>query len=51
VTAANVHHIIKQVAGVPHLPPPWFFDITQQGEALADVGTHLVDRAHSTPFS
>jgi predicted dehydrogenase len=51
VTTASVHHIMKQVAGVPNLRPPWFFDITQQGESLADVGTHLVDRVHSTLFS
>ena len=50
VAAASVHHIMKQVAGVPNLRPPWFFDITQQGESLADVGTHLVDRVHSTLF-
>jgi predicted dehydrogenase len=41
----SVHHILKLVAGAPNLRPPWFFDIEQQGEALADVGTHLVDLA------
>ena len=50
VTAASVHHIMKQVTGVPNQRPPWFFDITQQGESLADVGTHLIDRVHSTLF-
>jgi hypothetical protein len=50
VMVSSVHHIMKQVAGVPNLRPPWFFDITQQGESLADVGTHLVDRIHSTLF-
>ena len=50
VRMANVHHIMKQVAGVPNLRPAWFFDVTQQGQSLADVGTHLVDRAHSTLF-
>jgi hypothetical protein len=50
VTTASVHHIMKQVAGVPNLRPAWFFDITQQAESLADVGTHLVDRVHSTLF-
>src|SRR6516164_7567055 len=50
VTVSSVHHITKQVAGVPNLRPPWFFDITQQGESIADVGTHLVDRIHSTLF-
>lgn len=39
----SVHHLMKTVAGVPNLRPAWFFDINQQGEALADVGTHLVD--------
>jgi predicted dehydrogenase len=39
----SIHHIVKEVAGVPLRRPTWFFDITEQGEALADVGTHLVD--------
>src|SRR5437763_15181644 len=39
----SVHHIMKMVAGAPNLRPPWFFDVEEQGEALADVGTHLVD--------
>ncbi|MDX2149841.1 MAG: putative oxidoreductase C-terminal domain-containing protein [Bryobacteraceae bacterium] len=30
--------------------PAWYFDIKQQGEALADVGTHVVDLAHWTLF-
>ena len=41
---------MKSVAGVPSLRPPWFFDIREQGEALSDVGTHLVDLAHWTAF-
>lgn len=43
VQMRSVHHIVKEVAGVPLRRPTWFFDITEQGEALADVGTHLVD--------
>ncbi len=39
----SVHHIYKTVAGVPALRPLAFFDIEEQGEGLADVGTHLVD--------
>ncbi len=46
----SVHHILKTVAGVPNLRPMWFFDVAQQGEALADVGTHLVDLAQWTLF-
>jgi predicted dehydrogenase len=43
VVMESVHHILKTVAGAPNLRPAWFFDTRQQGEALADVGTHLVD--------
>lgn len=46
----SVHHILKLVAGVPNLRPPWFFDVEEQGEALADVGTHLVDLVQWTLF-
>jgi predicted dehydrogenase len=45
VTMESVHRLMKTVAGVPNLRPTWFFDIDEQGEALADVGTHLVDLA------
>jgi predicted dehydrogenase len=40
----STHYLKKQVAGAPLRRPGWFFDIAQQGEALADVGTHLVDQ-------
>jgi predicted dehydrogenase len=46
----SVHHLLKLVAGVPNLRPGWFFDVKEQGEALADVGTHLVDLAQWTLF-
>ncbi len=39
----SVHHLLKLVAGLPNLRPAWFFDVEQQGEAVPDVGTHLVD--------
>jgi predicted dehydrogenase len=39
----SVHHLLKMVAGLPNRRPAWFFDVEQQGEALPDVGTHLVD--------
>jgi len=46
----SVHHIFKLVAGAPNPRPAWFFDVEQQGEALSDVGTHLVDLAQWTLF-
>lgn len=39
----SVHFLKKLVAGAPLKRPAWFFDVHQQGEALSDVGTHLVD--------
>jgi predicted dehydrogenase len=39
----SVHYLMKTVAGAPNIRPPWFFDTAEQGEALSDVGTHLVD--------
>jgi predicted dehydrogenase len=43
ITKESVHHYCKTVAGKPLLRPPWFFDVTQQGEGIVDVTTHLVD--------
>jgi predicted dehydrogenase len=50
VTMESVHHIMKTVAGVPGLRPAFFFDVGEQGEGLADVGTHLVDLVPWTLF-
>lgn len=43
VVMESVHHYFKQVSGNPLIRPAWFFDARQQGEAIPDVGTHLVD--------
>lgn len=45
IVMTSVHSLMKKVAGVPLRRPAWFFDPTQQGEGLTDVGTHLVDLA------
>jgi predicted dehydrogenase len=50
VEMTSLHHLMKVVSGVPNPRPPWYFDIAQQGDALADIGTHLVDRVHGTLF-
>lgn len=46
----SMHRLLKTVAGVPMLRPVDFFDINDQGEALSDVGTHLVDLAQWIAF-
>jgi predicted dehydrogenase len=43
VVMQSVHHYCKPVTGTPLIRPAWCFDVTQQGEAIPDVGSHLVD--------
>jgi predicted dehydrogenase len=43
VVMESVHHFFKEVSGAPLIRPAWFFDVRQEGEAIPDVGTHLVD--------
>jgi predicted dehydrogenase len=50
VKLENLHSLIKFGQGKVSLRPPWFLDVRQQGEAIADVGTHLVDLAMWTLF-
>ncbi|HWX18847.1 MAG TPA: putative oxidoreductase C-terminal domain-containing protein [Candidatus Binatia bacterium] len=51
VVMESVHHFFKEVAGKPLTRPAWFFDVRQQGEAVMDVGTHLVDLVQWECFS
>jgi hypothetical protein len=50
VSLSGVHYLRKVVAGMPNPRPAWYFDVTEQGEGLADTGVHLVDRVHETLF-
>lgn len=43
IVKESVHHFYKNVAGKPLKRPQWFFDVTQEGEGIVDVTTHLVD--------
>jgi predicted dehydrogenase len=43
ITKESVHHYSKLVSGNPIKRPAWFFDVSQQGEGIVDVTTHLVD--------
>ncbi len=43
VEMRSVHNFYKVVSGKPLTRPAWFYDISQQGEGLVDVSTHLVD--------
>jgi len=45
ISLASVHHLAKVVNGAPLRRPPWYFDVRVQGDGLADIPTHLVDRA------
>jgi putative oxidoreductase-like protein len=50
VLLSGVHYLRKVVAGLPNPRPAWYFDVSEQGEGLADTGVHLVDRVHETLF-
>jgi hypothetical protein len=43
VSFSSKHYFFKRVSGQPLIRPDWYFDVTQQGEGLVDVTTHLVD--------
>ena len=43
VTKESVHHFYKYVSGSILTRPPWFMDVSQEGEGIVDVTTHLVD--------
>lgn len=43
IVKESVHHFYKNVSGSVVKRPAWFFDVSQQGEGIADVATHLVD--------
>jgi predicted dehydrogenase len=45
LTLESVHYLKKSVAGTTLVRPAWWFDPTEAGMALADVGTHLADLA------
>ncbi|HOY11668.1 MAG TPA: putative oxidoreductase C-terminal domain-containing protein [Saprospiraceae bacterium] len=41
----SVHYFSKQVSGSQLVRPQWFFDVSQEGEGIVDVTTHLIDLA------
>jgi predicted dehydrogenase len=43
IVKESVHHFYKYVSGTVLTRPAWFMDVSQQGEGLVDVSTHLVD--------
>lgn len=46
----SVHHFFKEVAGKRLIRPGWFYDVRQEGEAIPDVGTHLIDNVQWVCF-
>lgn len=43
VSVTSVHSFYKEVAGKALTRPGWYYDVSQQGEGIADVTTHLID--------
>jgi predicted dehydrogenase len=50
INVRGVHYLLKTISGLPLKRPTWFLNIDQNGEGIADVGTHLVDLIHWTAF-
>ncbi len=50
VVMESAHHFFKEVAGKPLIRPGWFYDVRQEGEAIPDVGTHLIDNVQWVCF-
>ncbi len=50
IVEESVHNFFKYVSGKALIRPAWYFDITQQGEGIADVTTHLVDLIQTECF-
>lgn len=50
VVGESIHRFYKYVSGKALSRPAWFFDISQQGESMVDVMTHLVDLVQWTSF-
>lgn len=46
----SVHHFFKFVSGSALKRPSWFMDVSQQGEGIVDVTSHLVDLAQWAAF-
>lgn len=43
ITKESTHYFYKYVSGSVLIRPPWFMDVTQEGDGIVDVTTHLVD--------
>jgi predicted dehydrogenase len=43
ITFESVHYFYKEVSRSPLVRPDWYFDVSQQGEGIVDVTTHIVD--------
>ena len=46
VVVTSIHAFYKEVAGQALTRPGWYYDVTQQGEGIVDVTTHLIDLVH-----
>ena len=50
VTKESIHYFYKYVSGNILTRPPWFMDVSQEGEGIVDVTTHLVDLVQWASF-
>lgn len=43
IVKESVHHFFKYVSGKALQRPAWYFDVSQAGNGIVDVTTHLID--------
>ncbi|GAA4320206.1 putative oxidoreductase C-terminal domain-containing protein [Compostibacter hankyongensis] len=51
VISESVHYFYKEVSGDTLTRPAWYYDVTQQGDGIVDVTTHLIDLIQWELFS
>ena len=44
IEVTSVHHLYKIVNGAPLRRPPWYYDISVQGDGMVDIQSHMVDQ-------
>lgn len=44
IEISSVHHLVKQVNGATLRRPPWFYDVSVQGDGLSDIQSHMTDQ-------
>lgn len=45
IEIGSIHHLYKKVNGRPLQRPPWYYDVSVQGDGMVDIQSHMVEQA------